>query len=101
MSRVRRIILLLGAGGILHSSLVPPMQQTAGSVCRYEAFMARRWPFTHGYGVGEGDVPALLTEYGLVLAFTAAAWLAAGWLEGRSAPGGHTSGGKAEPEGGA
>ena len=80
---IRRIIVLAGLAGILHSSLVPPVEQSGGSVCRYTEFWLRSWPFTHGYGVEQADLTALLSEYGILISLTAMAWVIAGWWESR------------------
>ena len=84
MSVPRRIIILAGLSGILHSSLVPPVVQGAGSVCRYHEFMLRAWPFTKGYAVAQADLAALFSEYGIILSLGSMAWLIAGWWEGRA-----------------
>lgn len=78
MKRTRRIVLLLAAVGILHSSLVPPVSQAAGAVCRYHAFTERAWPFTRLHGVVDADAVALLSEYGIIVALAAIAYLALG-----------------------
>ena len=83
MSVPRRIIILAGLSGILHSSLVPPVVQTAAGVCRYTQFMLRAWPFTKGYDVARADPVALFSEYGIILSLGAMAWMIAGWWEGR------------------
>jgi len=79
----QRIIILAGLAGILHSSLVPPVVQTAAGVCRYTQFMLRAWPFTKGYAVAHLDLAALVSEYGIILSSGAMAWIIAGWWEGR------------------
>lgn len=84
MSSTRRIIILAGLTGILHSSLVPPVVQTAAGVCRYTQFMLRAWPFTKGYAVAEVDPAALISEYGIILSLGCMAWLLAGWWAGRA-----------------
>ena len=81
VSNLRRSIILAGLAGILHSSLVPPVVQTAAGVCRYTQFMLRAWPFTKEYAVAQADLPALISEYGIILSLGAMMWLLAGWWE--------------------
>ena len=74
-TRPRLIILLFGALGIFHSSLVPPVIQDGGDLCRYHEFMGRGWPFTKEFGATGVDLAALLTEYGLIFSLTAMIYL--------------------------
>ena len=80
----QRIILLLGFIGILHSSMVPPVQQAVGGVCRYHQFMLRTWPFTRTYDVAGADVVALVSEYGIIVSVTCVVYLLAGLILKRS-----------------
>lgn len=74
----QRLILILGGVGILHSSMVPPVSQLDGEVCRYHEFVERSLFFTQGYGVNHGDAVALISEYGIVVALTGIAFLVVG-----------------------
>jgi len=78
MSKGQRIVLILGAIGVLHSSMVPPVSQGEDYVCRYHEFVERHGLFTRGYEVANGDVTALVSEYGVILAVTAIVYLALG-----------------------
>ena len=71
MKKSQRIVLMIGALGTFHSSLVPPVSQAGGNLCRYHAFMERGWPFTREFGATGVDGIALLTEYGILVSFTA------------------------------
>jgi hypothetical protein len=42
--RSRLVILMIGALCTFHSSLVPPVIQDGGDLCRYHEFMGRGWP---------------------------------------------------------
>lgn len=81
MTIAQRIVLLVGSIGILHSSMVPPVQQISAAVCRYHEFTLRSWPFTRTYGVANADLVALLSEYGIILALTATVYLILGLLK--------------------
>lgn len=78
MTRAQRWVLIAGAICLLHTAMVPPVSQVAGEACRYHEFVVRAVPFTRGYGVAGGDVPALLSEVGLIAAATAIVFLALG-----------------------
>lgn len=78
MSKIRRVIVVLGAIGVLHSSMVPPISQISSETCRYHEFVERSLLFTRTYGVNHGDLPALLSEYGVILALTVIAYVVAG-----------------------
>ncbi len=80
MSVAQRIVVLCGLVGILHSSMVPPVQQAAGAVCRYHEFMGRTWPYAREYGVVGADIVALLSEYGIIASLTGAIYLGLGFL---------------------
>jgi len=81
-----RFVLFVGALCVFHSSLVPPVLQAGGDLCRYHEFMERGWPFTREFGAGGVDGIALLTEYGIILSFTAMAYLIVGIIVGKSNP---------------
>lgn len=81
MSKLQRIVLILGSIGILHSSMVPPVSQLESATCRYHEFVERSLFFTKEYGVNQGDLPALVSEYGIVLSVTLSAFLIAGALK--------------------
>ena len=68
MSKPQRIVVLLGAVCVLHSSMVPPVMQAGDYVCRYHEFVERHWPFTRGYEVADADLSALFSEYGMIVA---------------------------------
>lgn len=76
MTKSQRIILLIGAICILHSSMVPPVSQTGGETCRYHEFTERSPLFTRAYGVNGGDGVALMTEIGVIVALVSIALLA-------------------------
>jgi hypothetical protein len=78
MSTAQRIVLIVGATGILHSSMVPPVVQGDDEVCRYHEFVVRGWPFTRGYDVANADLAALVSEYGMILAAVALVYLLLG-----------------------
>ena len=78
MNRKQRIFLILGAICILHSSMVPPVSQAEAGTCRYQQFMERSSLFTQGYAVEQGDVTALHSEYGVIVAVTLIAFLLSG-----------------------
>ena len=80
MLLAQRIILLIGALGVFHSSLVPPVIQAGGPFCRYHEFMERNWPFVREYGAGGVNGIALLTEYGIIVSVAALAYMAVGRL---------------------
>lgn len=80
MTKAQRVVLLIGAICILHSSMVPPVSQAESSTCRYHEFVERQLPFTRGYGVVDSDVVALLTEYGMILSVGAIVFLALGLI---------------------
>lgn len=80
MSRWQRIVLLATGLGLFHSSLVPPVRQNDGDLCRYHAFTERGWPFTREFGTGGVDGTALLTEYGIILSLAGIAYVLLGWL---------------------
>ena len=82
MNLIQRIVLMLGALGVFHSSLVPPVKQVGEALCRYHEFLERGWPFTRTYGAGGVDAVALLTEYGLIFSVVAMLWLAISLLRG-------------------
>lgn len=73
--RPRLVILLIGTLGIFHSSLVPPVIQDGGDLCRYHEFMERGWPFTREFGATGVDGIALLTEYDIIFSITAMVYL--------------------------
>lgn len=78
MNLLQRVILVVGLTGILHSSMVPPVQQPEQSVCRYHAFTERSLPFTRTYDVLQGDLTALSSEYALIISATGILFLLAG-----------------------
>jgi len=78
MNLARRVVLLIAGLGIFHSSLVPPVKQAGGALCRYHEFMERGWPFTREYGATGVDGIALLTEYGIILSLAAMFYLLIG-----------------------
>ena len=84
MTLAQRIVLLIGSIGILHSSMVPPVLQVGGAVCRYHEFTLRSWPFTRTYGVANADVVGLLSEYGMILALTTTIYLILGLFKSRA-----------------
>jgi len=86
VTKPQRIVLILGAVGILHSSMVPTVTQGAEAVCRYHEFLGRGWPFTRGYDVANADLVALLSEYGMIVAVTAIVVLALGLFRGIQSP---------------
>lgn len=67
MTKAQMIVLLIGAIAILHTSMVPPVSQAGGDVCRYHEFTERGFAFTRLYGVNGGDGVALITEYGMII----------------------------------
>lgn len=71
MRLTRRVILLIGAVCLFHSSLVPPVGQGGGEVCRYHEFTERAWPFTRLYSVEGGDGVALMTEVAIIVSLVA------------------------------
>ena len=77
-SRAQRLVLIAAAIGILHSSMVPPVQQGEIPACRYHEFVERSLPFTRGYGVSDADLVALLSEYGMILSAAAILYFALG-----------------------
>ena len=77
MSKLQRIILVLGSIGLLHTSMVPPVSQIAASTCRYHEFVERSLFFTRTYGVNNGDVVAMISEYGVIVSITFIAFLVA------------------------
>ncbi len=81
MSRGQRVALILGAVGLLHTSMVPPVTQGDVEVCRYHEFIERNWLFTRGYEVANADTAALLSEYGLIVASTAIVTLGLGFKQ--------------------
>ena len=85
MNMKQRIVLILGSIGFLHSSMVPPVAQVVAQTCRYHEFLERSWFFTRGYGVDRGDAVALASEYGVLAALTAIAFLIAGASKKREA----------------
>ncbi len=78
MTKPQRVVLIAGAVGVLHTSMVPPVAQYTNDVCRYAEFLDRGLPFTRTYAVANHDVAALLTEYGMIAAVTAVVFLVAG-----------------------
>ena len=80
MSKSQRIVLMIAATGVLHTSMVPPVAQGGEYVCRYHEFVERQWPFTRGYDAANADPVALLSEYGMILATAAILYLALGLL---------------------
>jgi hypothetical protein len=84
MSLVRRIVVAVAALGVFHSSLVPPVKQSSGALCRYHEFMERGWPFTREYGATGVDGIALLTEYGIILSLAALIYLLIGMVLDRN-----------------
>lgn len=84
MKLPQRIVLLVGALCIFHSSLVPPVKQVGGDVCRYHEFVERGWPFTRTYSTGGVDGIALLTEYGIIVSVAALAYWLIGLLQATS-----------------
>lgn len=79
MNKAQRFVLIFGAIGVLHSSMVPPVEQGDDGVCRYHQFVERSGLFTREYDVAAGDPVALLSEYGVLLAVTAIVFLALGF----------------------
>jgi len=79
MNKSQRIVLILAATGILHSSMVPPVAQGAEDVCRYHEFVERQLPFTRGYEVANADIVALVAEYGIIAAVAAIVYLVLGF----------------------
>ena len=84
MTLVQRIVLLAGSIGILHTSMVPPIQQVGAAVCRYHEFTLRSWPFTRTYGFANADLVGLISEYGIILALTATVYLILGLLKSKA-----------------
>ena len=82
MKKSQRIVLLIGAICVFHSSLVPPVIQAGGEICRYHEFTERAWPFTRLFGVSGSDGVALLTEYGIIMSLVAIAYLVIGMRGG-------------------
>lgn len=80
MSPAQRIVLIIAAVGFLHSSMVPPVMQAGGYVCRYHEFVGRQWPYMRGYDVANADMTALLSEYGIIIAAATILILALGFL---------------------
>ena len=84
MKFAQRIVLMIGALGVFHSALVPPVSQRGAELCRYHEFTERAWPFTRLFDASGVDGVALMTEYGIILALTAMAYLAIELLGGKS-----------------
>ena len=78
MKRLQRIVLMVAGIGVFHSSLVPPVKQEGGDLCRYHEFMERGWPYTREFGTAGVDGLALLTEYGILVSLAAIVYLAVG-----------------------
>ena len=85
MNIAQKIVLIIGSVGILHSSMVPPVSQLEGAVCRYHEFTERSLFFTKGYGINNGDVVALMSEFGIILSITAVSYLIAGLIRKKEA----------------
>jgi hypothetical protein len=81
MTLYQRGALILGAICVLHSSMVPPVAQVEGAVCRYHAFVERSFLFTRTYGVPNADVVALVTEYGVIISVFSITYLLLGMLK--------------------
>lgn len=75
MNGKQRGVVLVAALGVLHSSMVPPVAQGDGYVCRYAEFVARRGLFTRGYDTASADLVALVSEYGVIVAVAAILYL--------------------------
>ena len=84
MNIKQRIILIAGAIGMLHSSMVPPVMQGGGATCRYHEFVERSLFFTREYGVNNGDMVALVSEFGIVAAIASILFLLAGLMDRNS-----------------
>lgn len=83
MNVVQRLVLIVGSIGIVHSSMVPPVEQSeVEDICRYAEFTARARPFTQHYGVSRADVAGLLAEWGMIAGTTGVLYLICG-LGGR------------------
>ena len=83
MNTVQRIIIIVGSMGILHSAMVPPVLQGDEGTCRYHEFAERSLFFTRGYSISNGDIGALLSEFGIIAALTCLAYLTAGGFKKR------------------
>lgn len=80
----QRVVVLVGALGVFHSSLVPPVKQVGGELCRYHEFTERSWPFTRTFETAGVDGIALFTEYAIIVSLATMVYVVLGLLGDRS-----------------